>query len=127
MQLKMYEIVDFPVFFEKVKTQKLSFKTSYRLTLLAQEVEKHINYYQEQFRGLLAEYGKKDEEGNLVPTYDGQGILLAEETMAEAYEKLAELRVLEVELPDTTFSVEDFENVEMSPQEMLIIMPFIKD
>ena len=127
MQLKMYEIIDFPTFFEKVRTQKLSFKTSYRLTLLAQEIEKHINYYQEQFRNLLTEYGKKDEKGNLVPTQDGQGVLLAEQTMTEAYEKLVELRTLEVELPDTTFLVEDFENVEMSPQEMLVIMPFIKD
>ena len=74
MQLKMYEIIEFPSFFEKVKTQKLSFKTSYHLTLLAQEIEKHINYYQEQFRNLLTEYGKKDEEGNLVPTQDGQDI-----------------------------------------------------
>lgn len=127
MQLKMYEIIEFPSFFEKVKTQKLTFKISYRLTLLAQEVEKHINYYQEQFRNLLTEYGKKDEAGNLMPTEDGQGVLLAEETMTEAYEKLAELRTLEVELPNTTFSVKDFENVEISPQEMLIIMPFIKD
>jgi hypothetical protein len=45
MQLKMYEIIDFPAFFDKVKTQKLTFKISYRLTLLAKEIEKHINYY----------------------------------------------------------------------------------
>jgi hypothetical protein len=76
MTLKMYQLTDFPTFFDKVKSQKLPFKTSYRLTLLTTEIEKHINFYQENFRNLLMEYGKKDEEGNLVPTEDGQGVLL---------------------------------------------------
>lgn len=122
----MYQLTDFPSFFEKVKSQKLPFKTSYRLTLLTQEVQKHIDFYQEKFRETLFEYGKKDEEGNLVPTADGQGILLIEETMNEAYQKLAELRELDVELPDVKFSPDDFDKVELSPEEMLVIMPFIE-
>lgn len=126
MTLKMYQLNDFPSFFEKVKSQKLPFKTSYRLTLLSQEIERHINYYQEQFRTLLMEYSKKDEQGNPVPTEDGQGILLIEETMDEAYQKLAELRELDVELPDVKFSPDDFDKVELSPEEMLVIMPFIE-
>ena len=127
MKLKMYEILDFPTFFAKVKSQKLPFKISYRLTLLTQEIEKHINYYQEQLRELLNEYGLKDENGNLVPTPDGQGIRLIEETMNEAYAKIAELRELEVELPDYTFNADDFDNIELSPEEMFVIVPFIKD
>lgn len=126
MTLKMYQLTDFPSFYEKVKSQKLSFKTSYRVALLANEIQKHINFYQESFRNLLMEYSKKDEEGNPVPTEDGQGVLLKEETMGEAYEKLAELRELDVELPDTKFSVDDFGNIELSPEEMVVIMPFIE-
>ena len=125
MTLKMYQLTDFPSFFEKVKTQKMSFKTSYKLTLLAQEIQKHIDYYQEQFRNLLLEYSKKDENGNPVPTEDGQGVLLVEETMNEAYQKLGELRELDVEVPDSKFSPDDFGDVELSPMEMTIIMPFI--
>lgn len=126
MTLKMYQITDFPALFSKLKSQKLPFKTSYRLALLAQEVQKHIDFYQESFRNLLMEYSKKDEEGNPIPTEDGQGVLLKEETTGEAYEKLAELRELDVELPDTKFSVDDFGNIELSPEEMVVIMPFIE-
>ena len=127
MTIKMYEILDFPTFFTKVKSQKLPFKTSYRLTMIAQEAEKHINYYQEQFRDLLNEYGKKDEDGNFIPTEDGQGIRLIEERMHEAYEKINELRTLDVEFSNYTFSVDDFDNIELSPEEMIVIMPFIED
>lgn len=127
MTLKMYQLTDFPSFFEKVKTQKMSFKTSYKLTLLAQEIQKHIDYYQEQFRNLLLEYSKKDENGNPVPTEDGQGVLLVEETTNEAYQKLGELRELDVEVPDSKFSPDDFGDVELTPMEMTIIMPFIAE
>ena len=126
MTVKMYTIIDLPSFFTKVRTQKLPFKTAYKVTLFSQEVQKHIDFYQESFRNLLQEYGKKDENGNLMPTEDGQGVLLIEETMNEAYQKLAELRELDVELPDTKFSVDDFGGIEMSPEEMIIVMPFIE-
>ena len=125
MTLKMYEITDFPSFYNKVKSQQLPFKTSYRLAMLVQEIEKHIGYYQEQFRELLTAYGKKDENGNLIPTSDGQGVMLAEETLNEAYTKLAELRNLDVTLPDTKFSENDFNGIELSPEEMIVILPFI--
>lgn len=127
MTIKMYQILDFPIFFAKVKSQKLPFKTSYRLTMLAQEIEKHIAYYQEQFRNLLNEYGQKDENDNLIPTSDGQGIRLLEDKIEEAYTKINELRTLEVELPDYTLCAGDFDNIELSPEEMVVIIPFIKD
>lgn len=127
MTLKMYQLTDFPMFFEKVKSQKLPFKTSYRLTLLTQEIQKHIDFYQEKFRELITEYSKKDENGKPLPNEDGTGIILEETTMNEAYTKLNELRELEVELPDTKFSPEDFGTIELTPMEMNIILPFIEE
>ena len=127
MILKMYEIVDFPSFFEKVRNQKLSFKTSYRLTILAGEIEKHINFYQENFRNLINTYGKKDENGNIMPTADGQGIMLIEETIPEFNTKYNELRMLDVELPDVSFGVDEFGDTELTPMEVYIIKHFIKD
>lgn len=123
----MYQLTDFPTFFEKVKSQKLPFKTSYRLTLLAQEIQKHIDFYQENFRKLITEYSKKDENGNPLSNEDGTGIMLEEATMSEAYAKLNELHELDAELPDVKFTLDDFDNIELSPEEMYIIFPFIED
>ena len=126
MTLKMYTVLDFPTIFEKIKHQKLPFKTSYKLTLLAQEMEKHINYYQEQFRNLLQEYGEKDEEGNYKTSENGEGILLAEATRDEAYTKIMELRMLDVERPKIAVSADDFGDVQLTPEEMIVLMPFIE-
>lgn len=127
MTLKMYQLTDFPSLFGKMKSQKLPFKTSYRLTILANEIQKHLDFYQENFRNLLMEYSKKDENGNPVPTSDGQGVLLVEETMNEAYAKLGELRDLDVDLPDYKFSPDMFGDIELTPVEMNVILPFIEE
>ena len=127
MTLKMYQLTDFPSLFGKMKSQKLPFKTSYRLTILANEIQKHLDFYQENFRNLLMEYSKKDENGNPMPTNDGQGVLLVEETMNEAYAKLSELRELDVDLPDYKFSPDMFGDIELTPVEMNVILPFIEE
>jgi hypothetical protein len=127
MTLKMYQLTDFPSLFEKMKSQKLPFKTSYRLTILANEIQKHLDFYQENFRNLLLEYSKKDENGNPIPTNDGQGVLLVEETMNEACAKLSELRELDVDLPDYKFSPDMFGDIELTPVEMNVILPFIEE
>lgn len=127
MNVKIHQLTDFPSLFERLKSQKLPFKTSYRLTLLVNEIQKHLDFYQEHFRNLLMEYSQKDENGNPVPTEDGQGVLLVEETMAEAYTKLNELRELDVELPDYKFSSDMFGDIELTPLEMNVLLPFIEE
>lgn len=126
MLLKMNQILGFPNFFEIVKSQKISFKTSYRLAMLAHEVEKHHNFYTEEFRKLIFEYGEKDAEGKLVPTEDGNGVKLQQDKTEECYTKLNELRELEIELPDCYFDLEDFDGIELTPMEVNVIIPFIK-
>lgn len=125
MKLTMQQIVGFPSLFEKIKNKPLPFKTSYNLMLLAQEIEKHYNFYQEKLQEIIAKYGQRDQDGNLVVTDDGQGIKLVEETKDEAREKISELRNLEVEISDIKFSIEDFDGVELSPEEMIALMPFM--
>lgn len=127
MTCKMYSIIDFPSVFEKIKSQPLSIKTSYRLTLLALEIEKHIQFYQQNFHKILQEYGQRNEKGQFVPTEDGQGVKIIDGKFEECNNKLKELRDLDVELPDTKFSIDDFGDIALTPMEVYIIKPFIAE
>lgn len=127
MKLKISQLTNFPTFFSKIKSQKLPFKTSYKLSILALEIEKHVSFYQEQFRELILEYSEKDKDGNPIHTEDGNGVKLAQETLNEAYVKLEELGSLEAEIPDTKFYLEDFNGIELTPEEIMVIMPFIEE
>ena len=127
MQLKITQAVKIADFLEMFKSKKLSFKTMYHLTLLAQEVQKHVEFYNNAFRSIIMEYGKKDENGELVLTDNKESVLLAEETTLEAHQKLTELQALDVELPEIKFSLDEFQNIEITAEEMLTIMPFISE
>jgi hypothetical protein len=126
MQLKMYQILNFPDFYALVKNQKITFKTSYRLAMLAAEIEKQHTFYMEQLHILLNTYGQKNEEGKLVLSEDGQGIELVQETMEECYAKVNELKDIDIMLPDFYFNLDDFDGIELTPTEVQAIIPFIK-
>lgn len=127
MIFKMYQILNFPTFFDKIKNEKLPFKTSYKLALLTNEMEKHISFYQEKFQELIQEYSQKDENGNPKYSENGMNILLIHETEEEAYERINELRDIEVELPNITFTPEEFDKLELTVFEMTIILPFMQN
>lgn len=127
MNLHMYQIFDFPDFFEKVKNQKISFKTSYKLAMLSREIEVQQKFYAEQLNIIIANYSEKDSEGNPIVSDDGQGVKLVSNTSEECYEKFKELQELVINLPDITFSIEEFVNLELTPLEVNAIIPFIKE
>ena len=127
MKIQMQQIINFPNFYEKVKNHRVSFKTSYHLAMLANEVDKQYRFYQEQLQNLLNEYGQKNDQGELVPTEDGQGIKLIPQTMNECYAKLNELGNIEVILPDYYFTLDELQELELSPIEISAILPFIKE
>jgi hypothetical protein len=127
MQIELYQILEFPAFFEKVKSQKISFKTSYKLAMLAKEVEVQCKFYTENFSNIVMTYSEKDENGSPIPTEDGQGVKLLPGVADECYDKINELRSLPIILPDTTFSIDEFVNLELSPMEVNAIIPFIKE
>jgi hypothetical protein len=126
MTLKMHKVEELSLFLNKVKAQKLPFATAYKLALFMQEVQKHLDFYQGQFRDLLIEYSKKDENGNPAVSEDGQSILLTEETASEANARLLELRTLDVELPDVKFSASELDRIELSPEDMMVAIPLIE-
>lgn len=126
MQLKLGEVINFNIFYEAVKTQKLSFKTLYKLSTLAKALDEKVVFYQEQVREILGECGEHDQDGNLVYTEDGQNIKLAPEKQMECMQKLNELAAVEVELPDVKFTIEDFGDAELTFDVFQIISPFIE-
>ena len=127
MNLTINQIVDFRLFFDKVKRQEISFKTCYKLTMLAKEIEKQYEFYTEQFSSIVNTYGQKDENGEFITTENGEGIRLQEALINECYSKIDELNSLSVSLPDFTFSIEEFSNLELTPLEVNAIIPFIKE
>lgn len=126
MQIKMQNILNFSSFYNTVRSQKLSIKIAYKLAQLAKAIDTELQFYQEKLREIILEHGELDEHGNPIPTEDGMGIKVRPEAEKECFAAIYELQDIDVELPDIQFSIDDFD-VNLSVDEIQVLLPFIKD
>ena len=127
MILKIHEILPFQEFYSLAASTHLPIKTSYKFARMATEVEKNVEFYQTSFRNIVSEFAQIDENGNFVPTEDGQGVKIQGGKEVECNTRLMELNNLEVELPDIKFTIDELEGCELTPAEMVKFLPFIEE
>lgn len=111
---------------KNLKSQNLPIKTAYRLLKLAEFVATESDNYRNLFRQILDEYAEKNEDGSFVFSEDGTNVILKKDHIKEANEKVSELNQLEVDIP-YTFDLREFENLEISLEDLAPLMDIIVD
>lgn len=127
MQLKMQELLGFTSFHESIKDKKIPIKTAYKLAKLSSAVEKEIVFYQEKLRTIIMECAELDNQGIPIQTEDGQGIKIQKGKEEDCAAAIMELQEIEVNLPDITFTLEEFSNLELTFVELEYALPFITE
>jgi hypothetical protein len=95
---------------------------------LFKELEIEINFFNETIQKTIEQYGKKDADGNYELTEDKKGILIQEDKYDECMKKINELNSLEINLSYTPiFKINELELLELSMNDIEILMPFIED
>ena len=89
--------------------------------------EKEGEFYTEKFQEIVDTYAKKDEEGQLVFSDDGNQILIKDGMVDECDKALEDLQSLEVQIENYGLTLEDLgENIECTPDELEALMPFME-
>lgn len=127
MIVKMYQILEFEKFYNKIKDVKMSIKTAYKFSRFMREIDNERIFYQTKFQSIIETYGEKDEEGNFILTQDKTGIQIKKAELNKCQKEVTELSNLEVEISGIDISIEELENFELTLQDMNILMPFIKE
>lgn len=124
--MKMYEILALPNFYASIHEKKMPIKTAYKLSKLAKRAEEETQFYQSQFQKIIDEYALR-EDGQLVYSEDMTSIKIIPGKEDECAKKITELREIEVDIKDFTFSIDEFENLELTMAEMSALFPLIAD
>lgn len=111
---------------KNLKSKNLPIKTAYRLLKLAELVSKEAENYRNLFRQILDEYAEKKEDGSYVLSEDGTNVIIQKEHIQDANQKVDELNKIDVEIP-YTFDIKDFDNIEISLEELAPLMDLIVD
>ena len=111
---------------KNLKSKNLPIKTAYRLLKLAELVSKEAENYRNLFRQILDEYAEKKEDGSYVLSEDGTNVIIQKDHIQDANQKVDELNKIDVEIP-YTFDIKDFDNIEISLEELAPLMDLIID
>ena len=109
-----------------LKSKNLPIKTAYRLLKLAELVSNEAENYRNLFRQILDEYAEKKEDGSYVLSEDGANVIIQKDHIQDANQKVDELNKIDVEIP-YTFDIKDFDNIEISLEELAPLMDLIID
>ena len=105
---------------------KLPLKVAYKLNKLKKAVETEGEFYSNKFQEIVDTYAKKDENGQIVFSEDGNQIMIQDGKIDECNQALNDLQELTVEIDNCNLTIEDFgEDVECTPEDLEALMPFL--
>lgn len=123
----MNQAVDFSKNIEFFSGANLPLKGAYKINKIRKALDKETDFYSEKFREIIDEYSKKDENGNIVFSEDGNEIIIKEESLEECNKALEDLYNLEVEVDNYNLKLEDLgEDFECTPDQLEVLMPFME-
>ncbi len=124
--MKISQALNYTTFYNAIKSQKMSIKLAYRLSKIAQAVEQEQKFYQDKVRALLDAYAEKDENGTPITNESG-GIKLKPEYRTECLAQFSELESLDVDIKFDPIHIEELESLELTPEQIQSVMPFLAD
>ena len=98
VNVTMEQIIDFKNNASFFSNQSIPLKGAYKLNKIRKQVEKESEFYSEKFQEIVDTDAKKDENGNIVFSDDGNQIMIKEGMISECNEELKKLQQLEVEI-----------------------------
>lgn len=124
--ITMRQIIDFRNNEDFFVEASLPLKGAYKINKIRKALEKEGEFYSTKFQEIVNTYAKKDENGNLIFSDDGEQIIIQQDKIEECNNALSELQKLEVEIDNYNLTIEDLgENLECTPDELDALMPFL--
>ena len=125
INITMEQLINFRNGGDFFTTLNLPLKGAYKVNKIRQSVEKESEFYGTKFQEIIDQYAKKDENDNLIFSDDGTQIMIQDDKIAECNQALEDLQKLEVEIDNYGLTLEDLGDIQCTPDEIDILMPFI--
>lgn len=110
-------LVPVSLFLEQHMQNKIPVKTAFKWNKMGRAIAEDVQFFRTRYTELFQKYGK-EENG----TYT-----ILPENVDKYNEEMKELLEVEVEAPEIKFTLDEFEGLEITPEELLPLMNFIEE
>lgn len=117
MKITVAQIKNAEPVLAKLMNQQLPFKVSFRITKILESVSKDIENFEKHRAKLFEKYGE----------LQGDSMVIKSENFDEFKKDLDILLQETVDLPDVKLSLDDLNDVQISPGELIFFMPWMED
>ena len=105
---------------------QLPLKVAYKLNKLKKAIDVEGEFYATKFQEIVDQYAKKDKNGNVVFSDEGNQIMIKDDMIEECNQALIDLQSLTVEIDNCNLTIDDFgDTIECTPDELEALMPFL--
>lgn len=127
MTIILNEAVSINNILGKFTEQKLPIKLSYKIMKILSELEPELQFYQTKLQELIDSCAEKNTDGSIVYTDNNESIKLIPEKSQEFTTQYNELFNMEIEINDFNFTLDELENLELTPKELFVLNSYIVD
>lgn len=125
IEVQVKDIVNSAEIFSTLSQKKLNMRMAYQLAKIIKEVQKEFELFQETRMKLINEYAERDEDGQL-KVDENNNFTIPKEKIQDFQKELNELLETQVELQINKINLDELENVEFTPMELIKIEKFIE-
>ena len=126
VNVTMDQIIAFRNAEDIFENYKLPLKVAYKLNKLKKAIEVEGEFYSNKFQEIVDTYAKKDDNGQIVFSNDGNQIMIQDGKVEECNQALEDLQALTVEIDNCNLTIDDFgDDIECTPEDLEALMPFL--
>lgn len=125
MKVTMEQIAEFRNSSDFFISAQVPLVGAYKINKIRKAADKEFEFYRDKFQEIVNKYARKDENGNIQFSDDGQQIMIQQDKIEECNQELEDLQKLEVEIDNYNLTLENLgDNIECTPAQLEALMPF---
>ena len=125
IQVTTQDIVNGLPVFQVIKNKELRARTAFTIARLIRDIEQEYKVFEQSRRDIILKYAERDENGE-IKLVNGN-VSLANEDVDNCNKELEELLATPIELNSNYLTIEELENIDLTPEQSYNLFPFINE
>lgn len=127
IEITLKDLLDSAEVLRKLSQKQLKGKTAYNVARVLREVESEFNLFNETRQKIVQQYGEKDENGELKINTTTNEYVFSEENLKTITDEINNILGSTVNLNANKIGLDEIENVDFTPAEMMLIQSYIEE